>query len=359
MHYTSPEVYTYISKKTNDPIVEWKTCRISWTKFPIYQSDVDFYKKVSPVFNGKRYLIPTPTLCPEERQRRRLMFRNERKLYKRKCDATGESIISIYSPEKEEIVYSEKKWWSNGIDGSPFSLWYNFEKTFTEQFSKLSKTTPKLSTISESLENSDYSNICYELKSCYLCFSLAKSSNTLYTSSSRRCNSCVDVSHSVYCENSSNIVDSTYISNSHYVEKSSNCNNCIYINNCTSCSDCIWCVWLQHKKYYIFNKKFSEEEFKKKKLVVDIGSEKFQLEYSNLKAKTPKLWMNNQGAKNVFGNFSMESIDSSFCFDAFYSNNNKFIFLWGTSQDCMDVSCLQKNSQLILESGLMEKKVWL
>jgi hypothetical protein len=53
-------------------------------------------------------MIPIPTLCPEERQRRRLIFRNERKLYKRKCDATGDTIVSIYSPDKPYKVYEEE-----------------------------------------------------------------------------------------------------------------------------------------------------------------------------------------------------------------------------------------------------------
>ena len=33
-------------------------------------------------------------------QRRRLCFRNERTLYTRKCDATGENLISVYSEDK-------------------------------------------------------------------------------------------------------------------------------------------------------------------------------------------------------------------------------------------------------------------
>ncbi|MEI7477826.1 MAG: hypothetical protein WCJ81_04935 [bacterium] len=90
MQYTSREVYEYVSQKTNDPIIERRTCAVSGAEFPIYQSDVLFYDKISPTFNGTKYQIPYPTLCPEERQRRRLLFRNERKLYKRKCDATGE-----------------------------------------------------------------------------------------------------------------------------------------------------------------------------------------------------------------------------------------------------------------------------
>ncbi|NCQ82485.1 hypothetical protein GW750_06910 [bacterium] len=45
-------------------------------------------KKVSPKIGTKTFDIPLPKLCPEERQRRRLMFKNERKLYRRTCDAT-------------------------------------------------------------------------------------------------------------------------------------------------------------------------------------------------------------------------------------------------------------------------------
>jgi hypothetical protein len=49
---------------------------------------LEFYEKVSPIFKGRKYSIPTPQLCPECREQRRISFRNERKLYKRKCDAT-------------------------------------------------------------------------------------------------------------------------------------------------------------------------------------------------------------------------------------------------------------------------------
>ena len=102
------EVYEFISKQTADPIVEWKTCKVSGQEFPIYKSDLEFYDKISPTFNGKKFPIPTPTLCPEEREKRRLIRKNERKLYKRTCDATGKQIISIYSPDKPYKVYDQQ-----------------------------------------------------------------------------------------------------------------------------------------------------------------------------------------------------------------------------------------------------------
>jgi len=45
MHYTQPDVYEFISKQTNDPIVEWKTCAISGSKFAITKKDKEFYEK--------------------------------------------------------------------------------------------------------------------------------------------------------------------------------------------------------------------------------------------------------------------------------------------------------------------------
>ena len=107
MEYTSKEVYEYISKKSNDPVVERKKCRLSWQEFPVYKSDLEFYDKVSPTFEvdekfAKDFLeknsdikdhfeykdwklkakIPTPTLCQEEREAQRYVFRNEKNLYK-------------------------------------------------------------------------------------------------------------------------------------------------------------------------------------------------------------------------------------------------------------------------------------
>jgi len=73
-----------------------KTCRQCSHSFETTEEDLKFYDKVSPVFNGKKYLIPPPTLCPDCRQQRRLAFRNEHSLYTRNCDATKTRLISMY-----------------------------------------------------------------------------------------------------------------------------------------------------------------------------------------------------------------------------------------------------------------------
>jgi len=110
MPYTSREVYEFISKETNDPIVEWKSCKVSGTAFPIYQSDLDFYEKISPVFNGKKYAIPTPTLCPEERERRRLASFSQTCLYHNVCAKCHQNIISRFSPTSNIVNYCNACW---------------------------------------------------------------------------------------------------------------------------------------------------------------------------------------------------------------------------------------------------------
>ena len=96
-----------------EKIIETKKCRISGHEFAVTDKDLEFYEKVSPVFGGKKYAIPSPTLCPDERLRRRMIFRNEITLYKRTCDLTGKSIISLYNPTYTGPVYDVSSWWGD------------------------------------------------------------------------------------------------------------------------------------------------------------------------------------------------------------------------------------------------------
>ena len=81
-------VYEFISTQTGEDIVERKTCDFCGKEFAIFDKDIEFYDKMSPTINGKKYKIPTPIHCPECRFRQILAFFNEKILYKRKCDLT-------------------------------------------------------------------------------------------------------------------------------------------------------------------------------------------------------------------------------------------------------------------------------
>ena len=99
-----------------EKIIQTKTCKQCNSNFNITDKDLEFYDKISPKFNGEKFQIPSPTLCPNCREQRRLVWRNDKNLYKRKCSATGKDIISMYSPDKKNKVYSQEIWWSDKWD---------------------------------------------------------------------------------------------------------------------------------------------------------------------------------------------------------------------------------------------------
>ena len=213
--YTSRQTYEFISRQTNDPIMEWKTCKISSQPFPVFQSDLKFYEQVSPTFNGQKFAIPTPTLCPEERARRRMTRRNERQYYRRTCDASGKQIISIYSPDKPFKVYDQKVWWSEQWNPLDYGRDFDFSKTFTENFRALQLEVPRCSILNGFSENSEYCNHSYYNKNCYMCSGSVESENCYYNNKFAWGNkNCVDVDNG---------------------EKADNCYECFRIQNCTSC----------------------------------------------------------------------------------------------------------------------------
>jgi hypothetical protein len=130
-----------------EKIIESKLCKHCNSKFEITDKDLEFYNKISPNFNGEIFQITTPTLCPDCREQRRLSFRNERKLYKRKCDATGKDIISIYSPDKQYKVYHQDYWWSDKWNVLNYGKDFDFNRSFFEQFNELLENVPKQNVI--------------------------------------------------------------------------------------------------------------------------------------------------------------------------------------------------------------------
>ena len=125
-----------INKNLNmqERIVESRKCNQCNTNFDITNFDLVFYKKISPMFDGEIFSIPTPTLCPDCRLQRRLSWRNDKNLYRNKCSESNKDIISIYSPNKSNNVYDHNLWWSDEWDAILYQENYDFKRNFFDQF---------------------------------------------------------------------------------------------------------------------------------------------------------------------------------------------------------------------------------
>src|SRR3989338_8546591 len=140
---------------------ESRNCQNCKNPFAIEPEDFAFYDKIK---------VPPPTWCPECRLKRRMLFRNERTLYKRKCDFTGEEIFSGYSPDNKAKVYKNEIWFSDKWDPMDYGRGYDFSRTFFEQFKELFDVVPRPARSFLGCVNSDYCNNVSNLKNCYLLF---------------------------------------------------------------------------------------------------------------------------------------------------------------------------------------------
>jgi len=262
MNYTSKAVYEYISEKTNDPIVEWKICEASGKEFAVYQSDMEFYDKISPTFDWRKFQIPTPRLCPEERQRRRLLRRNERKLYKTTCAASWGSIISNYSPDKNIKVYAVDQWYKDSRSATDYGIWFDTSKSVFDHVSQVITTVPNIALMVNMNENCHYVNGCGNSKNCYLVFDTDYCEDSYYSDVLKKSSDIVDSSHVYYsqdCYNCINCTESSRLISCYECDASSFLINC---SLCSWCRDCYGCTNLVNQQYCINNEQVTKEEWK-------------------------------------------------------------------------------------------------
>jgi len=294
------------------------TCQNCRRKFFIEPDDFGFYEKIS---------APLPTFCPECRLQRRLTVRNERTLYKRKCDGSGKDIISVYSLDKSFKVYERGYYWSDNWDALSYGKNYDFSKNFFAQFRELQEKVPRINLNANFVHNSDYCNYVGDVKNSYLCFGSIAIEDCMYGSPYESKN-CVDTHLARECELCYECIDCEKLSQSMFAQECSNSFNLIYCFDCKNCQDCIGCVGLRSQKYHIFNKAYTKEEYLKRKKGVFLngraGFTNTEKEFLKLKATIPHKFAIEIQCKNVSGNNIVQSKNVHNCFDVKKCEDEKY-----------------------------------
>ena len=313
-----------------------KICRQCRGDFEVTDEDLKFYEKISPIFNGKKYLVPAPTFCPDCRMQRRMSFRCERKLYKRSCDLCKKEILAMYRSELPFPVYCPNCFWSDKWDPLQYGKDFDFSKSFFEQFEDLSNQVPhfSLAVLSTTMENSDYCNHAGYLKNCYLIFNSDESEQCLYGKCMNRCFDCMDCFKIYDCEGcyeSSNCTNCSFCS---FLIDSHTSDDCHFSANLIGCKNCFGCVNLRNQQYSFFNEKLSKEEYLKKVAEIKnlsstmIGDQKTNeeifAEFLDFRKKYFMKWMQEKNTENCTGDYLVQSKDCFNCFDCEYLEKSKY-----------------------------------
>ena len=239
-------------------------CKQCQNGFELTEKEREFLEHVSPTIVGKKFLLPEPKLCANCRRQRRYAFRNDRKLYKRKCDKTGRNIISVHHPQKPYPVYAIDVWWSDAYDPYAYGRDFDFNRPFFEQMKELSDAVPRAACVVVNSENCDYTVFTLHCRNCFLSSRLADSEDIYYAYLAWNSRNCFDGYNLNKCELCYECIDCGQCYQCFYTERSKGCFNLMFCSDMSGCSDCFGCIGLVQKKYYFFNKALSKEDYEKK-----------------------------------------------------------------------------------------------
>ena len=134
--------------------------------------DFSFYEKIQ---------VPPPTFCSECRMIRRMVWRNERTLYRRTCSKCEKIVISVYPAGVLFPVYCRDCYYSDDHDQCAVGQEYDFSKPFFMQFKKLQSRAPRMAgQWSPDNINSEYTNHTASCKNCYLSFASVNNEDCAY-----------------------------------------------------------------------------------------------------------------------------------------------------------------------------------
>lgn len=318
------------------------TCTSCSSVFTIHPQEAAFLEKID---------LPHPSLCPACRMQGRFAWRNERRLYHRKCDLTGKQIISIYAPDSPYIVYDQHEWNGDGWDGMDSGRDFDFSRPFFQQFDDLLHATPKISVFTSQNVNSDFTNGTQQDKDCYMIFVSDHDEDCYYSYSIFNCKDCLECLNCFKCELCVECVDCSDSHNLAYCERSHNCIDSFFLSDCKGCTSCFGCFGLRNKQYYIFNEKQDKETYVRKLQELNTGNERTLRAARDAfleKASTQQIhqYYDGNGNENVTGDHIIRSNNCVECFDSGELRDCGHLIFSYKSRDCYDGHVVVDNCEL-------------
>ncbi len=319
-----------------------KICAVSGREFEITDDDVKFYEKMG---------VSIPTLCPEERQRRRLSWRNERILYRRKCDLCHKTIISMYPEDVPFPVYCSECWFSTKWKACSFGRDFDFSQPFFSQFLDLQNSVPRLSLINARNQNSDYCNLVGESKNCYLIFGSLGCEDCLY-GKPERSKDCVDSLVLWKSELCYECVDSENLYQCVFCQECSHSRDLAFCFDVRNSHDCFLCAGLRNAEYCILNQQCTREEYfnweKKWPLWNRQNLTEFFEKFKKTKQATPRKNIIGIANENIIGDHVSHSKNCFHVFDILESEDLRYATTIEKSKTCMDAD-MGELSELVYE----------
>jgi len=321
-----------------------KICKNCEKNFEIGEEEFGFLKKIQ---------VPAPKFCPDCRLQQRMMFRNERTLYKRKSDASNAvgEIFSIFSPDSDQKVYDHKTWWGDSWDALSYGQEIDFNKPFFEQLKTLWRNVPDIALMNINPVNSDYCSITEGNKNCYLVIGGDFNENVMYSSFTFNVKDSIDLHWVSKSDLSYESVDCISCSRLLYSRQSDSCLDSAFLFNCRNCSNCFGCVNLRNAQYCFWNVQLDKESYTEKMKNIDLSSfsqiQKFKKQFEEFILEYPQKFARIINSINSTGDKLDGTKNCKNCFDVSsgVKDCGNIWLSYSAVSDCYDCDHFGRNSQ--------------
>lgn len=199
--------------------------------------------------------------------------------------------------------------------------------SFLQEFQRLREHTPRLYNIVVACENSDYCTHADKDKNCYMVGAINFSEDCMYGGIVIWCKDTVDCYYAEKCELCYECVDASDCYNCNYSQDIKNCTDCTLCYDCIGSRNCFGSSGLRQGEYFLFNEKFSREEYQKKVA---------QYTPKNIEKWAEALKKAEEIKKSVPHLYSHQLNDEACVGDYIYGSKNCFAcFDTHSSEDCM------------------------
>jgi hypothetical protein len=308
-----------------------KECIQCCKEFIVDQYDQQFYGTLD---------LPYPQMCPSCRMQRRISFRNFFNLYHRKCDLSGKQMISMYHQDVSFPVYNMHEWWSDKWSGFDYSMEIDWNRSIFDQLKLLHGRVPRMGIMNTQCENTDYCNMSFASKNCYLVFGNVHNEDCCYGHIVWKSQNCFDCLYTYESEWCYECTDAVKCYNTAFSVDVESCSDCMFLVNCTSVRNSFGCVGLRNKEHCLFNEQLSKEEYESRISELNTGS--FQT-MEMAKQKVQQL-IGSQSVKFYHG-FNNENVSGDYLYhcnnvfdsyDVKRSENVRYSATLGDFVNCMD-----------------------
>lgn len=297
-----------------------QSCKNCGQNFEILSEDIAFYERIE---------VPRPTYCSDCRMKRRMVWRNERNLYRNTCGLCKQGIISIYSTDKPFTVYCSECFHSDKWDPMEYGIELDLTKPFLAQWRELQLRVPRLYAFIFQNVNSEYVNGAAFNKNCYLTFVSDYNEDSMYSYSIFNSKLTSDSMTSGECELCYEVISCKKCYRVTFSEDCSSSQDLAFCKNCSNCHDCIGSVNLRNRQYCIFNQEYTKDEYFKKKAELGLdtkeGIQKMRTDAKEFWKKGINKYMHGLQNIEVIGDYVTNSKNSKFVFDSDLLEDAKYI----------------------------------